>query len=121
MAKNQIALRTEYSAYLTCFVVMVNRNQSARLILYCGGYFYLTNSAAKILAGEDTLIVVGGQPIPGLHVPDDVEIWVRCAVRFLLLAPARLAGIALANEGTARPLHAACAARLYVHGQSPCG
>ena len=121
MAKNQIALRTEYSAYLTCFMVMVNRNQSARLILYCGGYFYLTNGAAKILVGKDTLVVVGAQPVPGLHVPDDAIIRARGAVRFLLHFSARLTGIPVADKGTARPLHATCAARLYVHGQSPCG
>ena len=102
-------------------MVVVNGNWSLSLILYCIGYFYLTNRARKILVGEECLILIDTKTIPSLEIAGVVIVWPGISEAVLVLAHARLTDTYAAIEVVSRPFFAAFWTSLCFHGYAPFG
>jgi hypothetical protein len=102
-------------------MVMVNSNWSLSLIPYCIRYFYLTNSASGILAGDDGFILIDSNTISLFKVSAVVIVGACGPEAALVVAYTYPALPLLSIEVRNRLLYATCRTSFSIHRYAPCG
>jgi hypothetical protein len=96
-------------------MVVVNSNWSLSLIAYCVRYFYLTNSASGILAGDDGFILINTNTVSLFKVSAVVIVGACGPESALVVAYTYPALPLLSIEVRNRLLFAACRTSLCIH------